>query len=76
MDNVRVRRAGQPAGAGSHANSQADNLDESMTGIFPPMAQSTARQGNTYDHMMRGNPMEETPLVAANSLLGSSFGAF
>ncbi len=73
MENVRVRRQGQ---TGGHTSSQADTLDENMTGIFPPMAQSTARQGNTYDHMMRGNPMEETPLMAANSLLGSSFGAF
>ena len=75
MENgVRVRRAGQTAG--SHANSQADHLDEGMSGVFPPMAQSTTKPNATYDHMMRGNPMEEAPIMAANSLLGSSFGAF
>jgi hypothetical protein len=71
-NNIRVRA---PVG-GIHTTSQADHLDENISGIFPPMAQSTSKPGNTYDHMMRGNPVQEQPLMAANSLLGSSFGAF
>lgn len=75
MENgVRVRRPAQTAGG--HVSSQADHLDEGMSGVFPPMAQSTTKPNATYDHMMRGNPMEEAPIMAANSLLGSSFGAF
>jgi len=62
-----------------HQPSQADFLDNNavQSGVFPPGPVATTRQGATYDHMMRGNPsMEEAPIMAANSLLGSSFGAF
>jgi hypothetical protein len=61
-----------------HQPSQADFLDSGavQSDIFPPGPVATSRQGPTYDHMMRGNPAEEAPIMAANTLLGSSFGAF
>jgi len=66
-----------------HVPSQADFLDNSAVqgGSFPPAPVATAKQpqNGTYDHMMRGNPLNDTMSMgpmAANSLLGSSFGAF
>jgi hypothetical protein len=78
--NVRSNvRISQPIS--QHAPSQADYLDHSgmQSGMFPPAPQSTVRQSTDgYDHMMRAsasNEMAPGPM-AANSLLGSSFGAF
>jgi hypothetical protein len=78
--NVRSNvRVSQPIS--QHAPSQADYLDHSgmQSGMFPPAPQSTVRQSTDgYDHMMRAsasNEMAPGPM-AANSLLGSSFGAF
>ena len=76
--NVRVR---QPMA--QHIPSQADNLDNSQMqqGLFPPAPVSTTSVGNGYDNMMRGSPpvqeyqMPSGP-VAANGMLGGSFGSF
>lgn len=68
----------------AHTPSQADHLDGGLqTDMFPPAPVATAKpQANgTYDHMMRGNPATGSMGVmgggpmAANSLLGSSFGS-
>lgn len=65
-----------------HMPSQADFLDNSAVqgGSFPPAPVASAKQQNgSYDHMMRGNPMGDMMAMgpmAANALLGSSFGAF
>jgi hypothetical protein len=66
----------------AHTPSQADYLDNSQSGVFPPAAVSTSSSHNsngTYDQMIRGNPANEMMMsgpVAANGVLGSSFGAF
>jgi hypothetical protein len=78
--NVRSNvRVSQPIT--QHASSQADYLHHSgmQSGVFPPAPQSTVKQSTDgYDHMMRAsaaNEMMPGPM-AANSLLGSSFGSF
>lgn len=67
-----------------HSPSQADYLDNSgmQNGLFPPAPVSTTRQNSvmeSYDHMMHtgGNgPVQMDPgPMAANGLLGGSFGA-
>lgn len=71
------------SGGGGHVSSQADYLDTGMQGgIFPPgpAVQATSRGGGggDYDYMMKGGGGGfEMPIgpVAANSMLGSSFGA-
>lgn len=74
-NNVKVS---QPMS--QHQPSQADYLDSSaiQQGSFPPAPMATSHQNTTgYDHMMPNNSQSyETPIMAANSLLGSSFGAF
>ena len=68
--------------SGDHASSQADYLDTGMqSGIFPPaaMSQPTSRGGGgDYDYMMKGGGGDMMPMgpVAANALLGGSFGAY
>ena len=66
-----------------HAPSQADYLDGGLQDtMFPPAPMSTQRSGSTdsYDYMMKGNSGGDyaQPMgpIAANALLGSSFGAF
>lgn len=67
-----------------HTPSQADYLDNSgmQNGLFPPAPVATTRQNSvmeSYDHMMHtgGNgPVQMDPgPMAANGLLGGSFGA-
>jgi hypothetical protein len=65
-----------------HTPSQADHLDNGLqSDIFPPAPIATTKQpaNGTYDHMMRGTPsvapMQMGP-VAANGVLGGSFGSF
>lgn len=67
-----------------HSPSQADYLDNSgmQNGLFPPAPVATTRQNSvmeSYDHMMHtgGNgPVQMDPgPMAANGLLGGSFGA-
>ena len=68
--NVRVNRP-------VHTPSQADHLGTSQADMFPPAPMVTARQDQGPDTMMRGNPapqMEFGPM-AANNLLGGSFGS-
>ena len=66
----------------THSPSQADHLDSSQMqgGMFPPAPTVTSRQDTGgYDHMMRQNGGDDFGMagpMAANSLLGSSFGAF
>lgn len=66
----------------THSPSQADHLDSSQMqgGMFPPAPTVTSRQETGgYDHMMRQNGGDDFGMagpMAANSLLGSSFGAF
>lgn len=66
-----------------HSPSQADYLDNgSQDSMFPPAPMATQRSGSTdsYDYMMKGNSDADyaQPMgpIAANALLGSSFGAF
>ena len=71
-------RVSQPIA--QHQPSQADYLDNSSTqsGIFPPAPVATQKQSGGYDTMMRGSAMNEMSFgpMAANSLLGGSFGSF
>lgn len=75
--NVRVKESISPR----HPPSQADYLDNQPQGVFPPAPVSTSNHshGDNYDFMMRnGNGMPEYHSpgpVAANGLLGGSFGA-
>jgi len=80
-NGVRVSRP-----SGQHSPSQADHLDNSntQTSIFPPLPMATTRQNagtsDSYDNMMstggRGNDMGMSMgPMAANSLLGGSFGS-
>jgi len=78
-------RISQPVS--KHSPSQADYLDHAgaQSGIFPPAPVATTRQSGVsdmYDHMMPsrgGNPGADYGLLsgpmAANSVLGGSFGA-
>jgi hypothetical protein len=73
-------RVSEPSAA--HMSSQADYLDNSQvqTSMYPPAPVATARQSNdTYDSMMRGSGTQDYGSMmgpmAANSVLGSSFGA-
>lgn len=67
-----------------HSASQADYLDNShvQSNVFPPAPVATSRPSNPmegYDNMMgRGGAAPEFGMgpAAANSLLGSSFGAY
>ena len=67
-----------------HANSQADYLDNTQvqSGTFPPAPVATTRQNSvmeTYDNMLGGSRQPDYGAMmgpmAANSVLGSSFGA-
>ena len=73
-------RVSEPSAA--HMSSQADYLDNSQvqTSMYPPAPVATARQSNdTYDSMMRGSGTQDYGSMmgpmAANSVLGSTFGA-
>lgn len=62
-----------------HVPSQADYVDTPMQNeMFPPSPVATAKQNESYDHMMRGNPqadyMSPGPMPA-NSMVGGSFGS-
>jgi hypothetical protein len=71
-----------------HAHSQADYLDNSQvqSGTFPPAPVATTKQNSlmeTYDNMLgggahRGMPAQSDYMgpMAANSMLGGSFGSF
>jgi hypothetical protein len=69
-------------GASSHAPSQADFLDHSLTqsDMFPPAPVATVKSSSgTYDQMMRGGQPDMGSMMgpaAANSVLGGSFGSF
>jgi hypothetical protein len=78
-------RFSQPM-ASSHMISQADYLDNSQvqSNVFPPAPVATTKQNNgveNYDNMFGGNSnphsggMMASGPMAANSLLGGSFGA-
>jgi hypothetical protein len=62
----------------THNSSQADNLDNGSSGMFPPAPVVQSRPNSSYDHMMRGGPPMAAPGPApANSMLGGSgFGSF
>jgi len=69
-------------GSASHNSSQADHLDHSglQMDMFPPAPVATAakQSSGSYDMSMRGNPAQQqvsSGPMAANSLLGSAFGA-
>uniref|UniRef100_A0A6C0ARE5 Uncharacterized protein n=1 Tax=viral metagenome TaxID=1070528 RepID=A0A6C0ARE5_9ZZZZ len=76
-------RVSQPMS--QHSSSQADYLDNNQvqSGMFPPAPAATSRPSNPmegYDNMIRtggvtGSDMYGGPM-AANALLGSSFGSF
>jgi len=78
--NVRVRQA-----APQHVPSQADYLDDSRVqrGVFPPAPVSTTSTGGGYNDMNGGtapNVMHDYQMpsgpMAANGVLGGSFGSF
>jgi len=69
----------------THNASQADFLDHSLTqsDMFPPAPVATTKSSTgTYDQMMRGNQSGGGDMgsmmgpMAANSVLGGSFGSF
>lgn len=75
-------RTSQPIS--KHSPSQADYLDNSdvQGGVFPPAPVATTRQtvgdGGFYDHMMGGGGGASSGgygVMAANSVLGGSFGS-
>ena len=60
----------------NHVPSQADYLDNSPQGVFPPAPVATTKpQNNTYDTMMRGGEDYNPGPMAANGVLGGSFGS-
>jgi hypothetical protein len=62
-----------------HTVSQADYLDNSsqQTSIFPAAPVATTKQNTDgYDYMMGGGGGYSDNLMAANSVLGGSFGSF
>ena len=80
--NVKKRVRINEGMSSQHQPSQADYLDNSQVqqGSFPPapVVSSRGPVSGGYDHMMRGSGMDDgydAPILAANSLLGSSFGA-
>jgi hypothetical protein len=77
-------RTSQPIS--QHSHSQSDYLDNSgmQNGMFPPAPVATTKQNSvmeTYDHMLGGSRGQQADYgsysgpMAANSLLGGSFGA-
>jgi len=79
---ANVRNKVRVSNGGGHSPSQADHLDHSgvQMDMFPPAPVATAAKQSTgsYDMSMRGNPAQQQAPVgpmAANSLLGSAFGA-
>jgi hypothetical protein len=76
-ENVRKHvRVNHPVS--NHVSSQADYLDNSavQTSMFPPAPVASSKP--SHDHMMRAQPAQMESYmgpVAANGLLGGSFGA-
>jgi hypothetical protein len=65
-----------------HRPSQADSLaDNQGIGLFPPQPVVTSKETTNYDHMLGGStgnsqePMMNDGPMAANSLVGGSFGS-
>ena len=90
-DEKRSSNKGGRNGGGGHNSSQADYLDSSLVqggDMFPPApaASTKAPSNGTYDTMMRGgggssnnasaNDYGMSGPMAANSVLGGSFGSF
>jgi phage terminase large subunit GpA-like protein len=81
--NVKsTMRIAQPGAAAAHSPSRADFLDEStiQQGIFPPAPIATSKPvQSSYDTMVRGPALDDYGYsagpVAANGLLGGSFGS-
>jgi hypothetical protein len=78
--NKKNVRFSQPI-SNSHSISQADYLDDShvQQNVFPPAPVATTRQSSMMESMM-GPPQQSGPMMgggpmAANSLLGGSFGS-
>ena len=83
-DNANIR-VSQPILMPQHSPSQSDYLDNTavQSNIYPqaPSTVATQKQSSGYDQMMRGSGTESfmtngVDVMAANSLLGSCFGAF
>jgi hypothetical protein len=63
-----------------HVPSQGDHLGSSQTDMFPPAPLSMSKPDGGYDYMVKGNaptvaPMMEMGPMAANGVLGGSFGS-
>jgi|UniRef100_A0A6C0HCE6 hypothetical protein len=80
----RKRNVRTSSPVSQHSHSQADYLDNSQVqnGTFPPAPVATTRQNSvmeTYDNMLGGSRQPDYGVMmgpmAANSVLGSSFGA-
>lgn len=74
-DGSRVRKKQPISGGGYHTASQADFMDspQVQTTIFPP-APSTTTSKNAVPKMGMNSPLSFEP-VAANSMIGSTFGS-
>jgi hypothetical protein len=69
----------RPATTNRHVPSQGDHLGSSQTDMFPPAPQSMSKPDSPYDYMMKTGataaPMMEMGPMAANGVLGGSFGS-
>ena len=84
--SLRVHHGGGGGGGGGHSISQSDYLDnsQSQTTLFPPAPVATTRSpsGGGHDSGMSaassggGGDFMSNSLLAANSVLGGSFGSF
>lgn len=77
QENMETKSGSVRVNRPVHTPSQADHLGTSQADMFPPAPMVTSRQDQGPDVMMRGNPspqMEAGPM-AANGLLGGSFGS-
>ena len=78
MDNMKAKRQG----AAGHSPSQADHLDDShvQQGMFPPAPTATVNkpQMDAFANSAMQNALAQESFgpMAANSAIGSSFGAF
>jgi hypothetical protein len=82
-EKVPVKQGRGGMTSAGHASSQADYFDSSImqSDSFPPAPVATTKSSSngTYDQMMRGGSQQEYAPpgpMAANSVLGGSFGSF
>lgn len=69
--NVRVMNPTRT----NHVPSQADHLGTSQD-VFPPAPMATTQANPSYDTMMRGNPVNNTPGIMMEPVAANAFGGF